>query len=149
MTKAFDCALRLLARREHGAIELYDKLKHKGYNLTEARDALARCQELDLQNDLRFVELYIRSRVRQGYGPLKISQELSSKGLDKELIQSSLQQEANWLNYALEVWQKKSKGQQELSFTDMQKLQRFLLYRGFSMDIIAMVTRELKSLQNN
>lgn len=144
MTKAFDCAVRLLSRREHGAIELCDKLRKKGFCSADAKEALQTCQELDLQSETRFVASYSRSRIRQGYGPLKISQELSSKGVDKELIQSILQQEEhNWLEYASEVWQKKNKGQQSMSFSELQKQQRFLLYRGFGMDTIARVTKEL------
>lgn len=142
MTKAFESAVRLLSRREHGAMELCEKLKQKGFNRTEVQDALARCQELDLQNDQRFVENYSRSRIRQGYGPLKIQQELSTKGVDKELIHTVLQQEEeNWLHYAWEVWQKKNRDQLELSFEELQKQQRFLLYRGFSMDVIALVLK--------
>ncbi|PWY56385.1 recombination regulator RecX [Legionella qingyii] len=145
MTKAFDCAVRLLSRREHSALELCDKLKQKGYSAIEAKIALDECQRLDLQSERRFVEIYSRSRIRQGYGPLKISQELTSKGVDKELIHQFLQQEQdNWLTYALDVWQKKSKGQCELSFDELQKQQRFLLYRGFGMDTIVQVKKELK-----
>ena len=145
MTKAFDSAMRLLSRREHGAIELFDKLKRKGFDADEAKAALDKCQHLDLQNDRRFVGVYCRSRIRQGYGPLKISQELNSKGIDKELIQSMLHEEQDsWYGYALDVWQKKSKGQLELSFEEQQKQQRFLLYRGFDRDTIAMVTKELQ-----
>lgn len=145
MTKAFDSALRLLTRREHGAIELCDKLEQKGFSQQEAMDALESCQRLGLQNDSRFVENYSRSRIRRGYGPLKITQELKVKGIDIELIQHELRQERdNWLNYALEVWYKKSKGKVDLSFDEMQKLQTFLLYRGFPMDIIAQVVKELK-----
>ncbi len=147
MTKAFDSAVRLLSRREHSRVELYDKLKQKGYNPIEIKNALEECQRLDLQNDYRFVEIYSRSRIRQGYGPLKISQELSSKGVDKELIHQFLQQEEdNWLAYALDVWQKKSKGQFDLSFEELQKQQRFLLYRGFGMDTIAQVKKELEKI---
>ncbi len=147
MTKAFDSAVRLLSRREHSRVELYDKLKQKGYNPIEIKNALEECQRLDLQNDYRFVEIYSRSRIRQGYGPLKISQELSSKGVDKELIHQFLQQEEdNWLVYALDVWQKKSKGQFDLSFEELQKQQRFLLYRGFGMDTIAQVKKELEKI---
>lgn len=147
MTKAFDSAVRLLSRREHSRVELYDKLKQKGYNPIEIKNALEECQRLDLQNDYRFVEIYSRSRIRQGYGPLKISQELSSKGIDKELIHQFLQQEEdNWLAYALDVWQKKSKGQFDLSFEELQKQQRFLLYRGFGMDTIAQVKKELEKI---
>ncbi|CAM3021270.1 Regulatory protein RecX [Legionella steigerwaltii] len=145
MTKAFDSAVRLLSRREHSALELYDKLKQKGYSAIEVNNALDECRRLDLQNDQRFVETYSRSRIRQGYGPLKISQELSSKGIDKELIQQFLQQEKdNWLAYALDVWHKKSKGQLDLTFDELQKQQRFLLYRGFGMDTIVQVKKELK-----
>ncbi|WP_454783142.1 recombination regulator RecX [Legionella sp. WA2022007384] len=145
MTKAFVCAVRLLSRREHSALELCDKLKQKGYSAIEAKKALEECQRLDLQSDRRFVEICCRLRIRQGYGPLKISQELSSKGVDKELIHQFLQQEEdNWLTYALDVWQKKTKGQSDLSFDELQKQQRFLLYRGFGMDTIVQVKKELK-----
>ncbi|ARB91712.1 recombination regulator RecX [Legionella longbeachae] len=145
MTKAFDSAVRLLTRREHSALELYNKLKQKGYSSIEIKEALDTCQRMNLQNDGRFVEVYSHLRIRQGYGPLKISQELSSKGIDKGLIHQFLQQEQdNWLHYALNVWQKKSKGQLNFSFDEVQKQLRFLLYRGFSMDVVAQVKKELK-----
>lgn len=145
MTKAFDSALRLLSRREHGAIELCDKLEKKGFSQKEAKDALESCKRLGLQDDRRFIENYSRSRIRQGFGPLKITQELKSKGVDSDLIQDELKQERdNWLTYAMEVWQKKSKGKEDISFNEMQKLQSFLLYRGFTMDVIAMVVKELR-----
>lgn len=145
MTKAFDSALRLLSRREHGAMELSKKLQQKGFGSTEIKDALDACQRLGLQSDDRFVENLTRSRIRQGYGPLKIIQELKSKGIDSDLIEHELEQEReNWVSYALDVWDKKCKGRTELTFSEIQKQQRFLLYRGFSMDIIALVVKELK-----
>lgn len=144
MSKVFDSAVRLLSRREHGAIELCDKLVRKGFSREEANKALQACQELDLQNDNRFIESYTNSRVRQGYGPLKIMQELKGKGLEPDLIQKVLHQEQyDWLQHALRVWQKKSRGEQEMSFDEKQKQQRFLLYRGFSRDTIAEVLREI------
>ena len=144
MTKAFDCAVRLLSRREHSSAELSDKLKQKGFSPIEVKEALGTCQRLGLQSDHRFVEIYSRSRIQQGYGPLKICQELSSKGIEKEIINHVLQQEYDWLKYALDVWKKKCKGQLDLSFEELKKQQRFLLYRGFAMDTIALVKKELK-----
>ncbi|CAM2946284.1 recombination regulator RecX [Legionella worsleiensis] len=145
MTKAFDSAIRLLSRREHGAIELYKKLEQKDFDATEIQDALDTCQRLGLQNDVRFVEQFIRMRIRQGYGPLKIMHELKSKGVEAEIINAELAKERdNWLVYALNVWEKKSKGRHDLDYTEQQKQQRFLLYRGFSPDIIALVIKELK-----
>ncbi len=143
MTKVLDCALRLLTRREHSGKELREKLKQKKFNADEIEDALESCQQLNVQSDERFVESYIRTRIHQGYGPVKITQELKQKGVDSELIDKKIkQEELNWLGYALAVWEKKSKGQANLSFHEIQKYQRFLLYRGFDMDIISQVIKE-------
>ncbi len=145
MTKVLDSALRLLTRREHSAKELNEKLKQRGFKPEEIKDVIESCQRLNLQSDQRFIELYIRSRIRQGYGPLKISQELKQRGVDSELVYKEMKQEApNWFTYALNVWEKKCKGQINLSFQEIQKQQRFLLYRGFDMDIISQVVKECK-----
>ena len=136
--------MRLLARREHGATELRTKLEKKGFSKQEAKDALETCQNLDVQNENRYIDNYSRSRIRQGYGPLKIAQELKIKGVDGDLVFHHLKQEQdNWLDHAMQVWLKKSKGRTDLSFEEMQKMQSFLLYRGFPLDIIVNVVREL------
>lgn len=141
MSDAFACAVRLLTRREHGARELADKLKRKGYLLADIEASILECQRLGLQSDSRFVESLCRTRVRQGYGPLRIRQELQHLQVDGELIEDVLQQEQdNWLTYATDVWKKKYKVQ-TTSYTDLQKQKQFLMYRGFPMDIIAKVFR--------
>lgn len=143
MSKVLDCALRLLARREHSTKELSDKLKQKGFAYEEISEALDSCRRLNYQCDQRFTEVYIRSRIRQGYGPLKISQELKARGVDADLIYQEMQhQRAHWLTHALNVWEKKCKGQIDLSVQEIQKQQRFMLYRGFDMDIISQVVKE-------
>ncbi|HBD7151572.1 TPA: recombination regulator RecX [Legionella pneumophila] len=146
MTKAFDSALRLLTRREYSAMELCDKLKQKGFSTNDVQNALYECQRLGYQSDVRFVENYIRVRIHQGYGPLKIRQELKNKGIDPDLIQSVLHQEKdNWVNYALRAWEKKFMRQDDFSYSEIQKQQRFLLYRGFDRDVISKVFKEVKS----
>ena len=137
--------MRLLARREHGAHELANKLAMKGYLDIEIQDALSECQRLGLQSDSRFVDNVCRTRIRQGYGPIRIRQELQNLHIDSELIDAVLQQEQdNWLDYAVSVWKKKYKEQGELSYTTLQKQKQFLLYRGFSSDIITMVFKHEK-----
>jgi regulatory protein len=145
MSKAYNSAVRLLARREHGAKELSNKLVSKGYSTEDIQQAVTRCQELDLQSDQRFVESFLRHRIGQGYGPLKISQELKQRGVENTLVQLALaQEEDNWLSYAMNIWQKRCKGELELSFEELQKQQRFLLYRGFGMDIVSRVVKEIR-----
>ncbi|ARG99679.1 recombination regulator RecX [Legionella micdadei] len=144
MASAFDCAMRLLSRREHSARELITKLAQRGYSSEEVSEAIAKCQRLGLQSDARFVETLCHTRIRQGCGPLKISQELQAKHIDRELINNALEQEQeNWVTYALAVWHKKFRDQGDISFEELQKRQRFLLYRGFSADIIAKVIAEV------
>jgi regulatory protein len=143
MTKALDSALRLLARREHSLSELFIKLEQKGHSKNEIQEALDHCQKHGLQSDNRFAEVCSRARIRQGYGPLKIKQELKSKGIDDEVIHSLLQlEENNWADYAYAAWQRKYKKQANQSFEDKQKQQRFLLYRGFDWDIITQLFKD-------
>lgn len=144
MSNAFVGAVRLLARREHGAHELKSKLQKKGYPDNEVQEALKECQRLDLQSDARFVENICRARIRQGYGPIRIRQELFQLKIDDELINEILRDEQdNWLSYAIEVWKKKYKHQGELSYLVVQKQKQFLLYRGFSTDIINTMFKDI------
>ena len=140
MSDALVGAVRLLARREHGAHELATKLAQKGHVEMDIQEALVECKRLGLQSDDRFVECLCRARIRQGYGPLRIRRELQSLQVDAAIIDVALREEQdNWLSYAIGVWKKKYKEQDDISFIDVQKQKQFLLYRGFSTDTIAMV----------
>jgi regulatory protein len=135
--------VRLLARREHGAHELVNKLAAKGYLEPDIQSALFECQRHGFQSDSRFVENLCRTRIRQGYGPIRIRHELQNLHVDGELISAALQQEQdNWLAYAVEVWKKKYKDPVDLSYTALQKQKQFLLYRGFSTDTITMIFKD-------
>lgn len=140
MSETLVCAVRLLARREHGLAELADKLAQKGYIDADIQDALATCQRQGFQSDLRFAESICRTRVRQGYGPVRIRQELQSKQISREIIEDALRAEQeNWLDHATRAWEKKYEISDDASFADKQKQKQFLLYRGFSMETIAKV----------
>ena len=144
MSEAFNCAVRLLARREHGAYELAQKLARKGHVEPDIQDAVDTCQRLGLQNDVRFVESLSRTRERQGYGPQRIVNDLQQVRIDKDLIDVFLDQEKhNWLTYALDVYKKKYHLDANQSYAMVQKQKQFLLYRGFSMDTIHQVFKEL------
>lgn len=143
MNEALACAVRLLARREHSLAELSDKLAKKGHSDEDIQAALARCQRDGLQSDARFAESLTRTRVHQGYGPVKIRQELLSKEVARELIDAALRVEhENWFSHAMRVWEKKYASYAssvDVSFAEKQKQKQFLLYRGFSMDTIVKI----------
>lgn len=145
MNNAYNSAIRLLARREYGAVELIEKLMQKGCDRQEATDALLECQRLGLQSDMRFAEQVCRTRVSQGYGPVRIAQELQAKRLDSALIDDVLAAESDrWQDCAKQVWQKKFKAEPARSVDALQKQRRFLLYRGFTGEVVARVLNDVE-----
>lgn len=140
MTEVFNAAVAYLARREHGAEELADKLLKKGYSSADVHSAIARCQSLDLQSDRRFAAMLVRTRVQQGYGPERIRRDIQQKKVDRICYEQALLDEpVDWLGRAQQVLRKKYKSCQETSWPMQQKQKQFLLYRGFSMQTIAQV----------
>lgn len=139
MNKSFSHATRLLARREHSARELEQKLKSKGYHPIEIKETLTKCQQLLLQDDRRFAENLYQSRIQQGYGPRRIQQELQAKGIPDELISHLLAQTIDWVSYATQVYEKKLKNipwTENSTVKIKHKTQQFLLSRGFPFEII-------------
>ncbi len=140
MSKAYVDAVRLLARREHGAHELTQKLARKAHSAQDIQDALAECQRLDLQSDARFAEGLCRARIRQGHGPVRIRRDLDQVMIARELIDDILAQEQDhWVSYATAVWVKKYEQLGDDSFAAQQKQKQFLLSRGFAMNTIQLV----------
>jgi regulatory protein len=138
--KALHCAVGLLARREHSLAELQQKLVQKGHAEDDIQTALETCQRNDLQSDARFAESLCRTRIRQGYGPVRIRQELREKKIAPDIVDDVLQTDAhNWLALATDVWEKKYQSLQASSFAEKQKQRQFLQYRGFPMQVIVKV----------
>src|SRR5690606_33006319 len=77
-------AIGLLSRREHSRTELTRKLCHKGLPVEEVESAVARLASDGWQDDTRFAEFLVRSRVSGGHGPIRIRAELATHGLDRE-----------------------------------------------------------------
>ena len=123
-------AVVLLARREHSAAELRQKLQQAGHETDKIHDALTTLQQNGLQDDQRFAEAYIRSRLLRGYGELRIRQELKQKGVADDLANLSIQQaEIDWFALAAEVRRKRFGEQCPDDFKDRARQMRFLQYR--------------------
>ncbi len=125
-------AAELLARREHSRFELYNKLRQREFSDTAINQTLDEYQRLELLNDYRFAEMWIRSRIkRKAEGVGKIKAALKQKGVDERVAEQVLSQECDAeqqqaaLEAATEKVVVKSKG-------DRDKFIRMLLGRGFS-----------------
>ena len=137
-------AIRLLAGREHSAHELSRKLIAKGHSQPGVEAVLTQLQKLDLQSDQRFAEMYVRSRVNKGYGPIKIRQDLYQRGLDDELIDAELTFPADrWVNLARSIRGKRFSDPQPEDRDAWNTQARFLARRGFPADLIYRVLGQL------
>lgn len=150
MLDAYHSAVTMLARREHGAVELMRKLSKKGYSAEDIQATIDTCQRLGLQDDERFIEQKIRTRIAQGYGPERIRLELQQLGISRDMLDGVWMAEAyDWFATAQAALQKKYGRHPVASNAIRQKQRQFLYYRGFSMDIIAEVLKEQGHNENS
>ncbi len=132
LLRAKQKAAELLARREHSRFELYNKLRQRQFSEDSIHTTLDEYQRLELLDDYRFAEMWIRSRVkRKSEGVRKLKAALKQKGVDERVADSALSQEFDpqmqqaALETATEKMLVKSQG-------DRDKFIRMLLGRGFS-----------------
>jgi regulatory protein len=89
----FDCALRVLALRDHSAAELRRKLKTKGYEEAEIEGSIARLLELSYLDDARFARSFVESSIRNGRGyGARLKLELARRGVAGDIVQETLAQ---------------------------------------------------------
>ena len=137
---ALDSAVRSLGQREHSRKELERKLQRKGHDDVLIARVMGYLWEHDLQSDTRFAESFVRSRIRRCFGPIKIRQELSSRGVLKEDLEGELEEQLTrssefWMNLAEEGLAKKY-GAPPDSREAWATQARYLARRGFPSDLI-------------
>jgi len=138
---AYEKALTLLARREHSARELKSKLARKGLDATESASALADLQAKDFQNDARFGEMLVRSRIAQGYGPRWIIAELKTHGIAEAKARALIDAaDPDWPTLIRELVRRRYGAKPE-NLAERVKRANFLLRRGFDAATVQSVTR--------
>ena len=130
-------AMDLLARREHGRVELTRKLRQRGAPDELIDSALDRLTEEGLLSESRYLESFINYRARSGYGPLRIREELGQRGLLRADIEEALRESGfDWQAQLQETWRRKFSGQLPGDARERAQQGRFLSYRGYSMEMI-------------
>jgi len=125
-------AMDYLARREYGQRELERKLAKAGFDIDVSVDAVAQLNSDGLQDDRRFTEAFVRSRVHQGKGPARVRADLGERGVSGELVEAILSDmSVDWFAQAAEVRIKKFGPDQPADFKEKARQMRFLQYRGF------------------
>jgi regulatory protein len=130
-------AMDYLARREYGRKELCAKLVGAGFEQQTVLSAVEQLSLERLQDDRRFVENFIQSRVHQGKGPVRIRLELGQRGVDAALVDEALaQRDEDWKSLARSIRQRKFGADRPRDFREKARQMRFLQQRGFEHDQI-------------
>ena len=130
-------AMDYLARREYGQRELEQKLIAAGFESVTVAATVDKLTGEGLQDDRRFIENFVHSRINQGKGPVRICKELGERGLDAGMIEAVLEDVAeDWCAMARLVRDKKFGPELPRDFKEKARQMRFLQYRGFDAEHI-------------
>ncbi len=133
---------RYCAYQERCEADVRKKLFSIPCSVAQRDEIIRRLKEHDFLNETRFVESFVRSKIHEQWGRLKIRQSLSLKGVDPQLVSEQLARVDDCeyeqiLAMSVEKWRR-------LHPTDAQdrsKLIRHLLSKGFEMDLIMKIIR--------
>ena len=133
----------MLARREYSRPELARKLAPFAENPEDIPGLLDDFERRGWLSERRVVEQVLASR-RRRFGAQRIAHELRGKGLSEAAIAGAqLQLQESELETARAVWMKKF-GVMPANARDKARQMRFLQGRGFSLDIIRRLLRDLE-----
>jgi regulatory protein len=140
--KAEQAGMRLVGNAEQTRLGLTRKLEQRGHERACVQAVISRFLDLDLVNDGRYAEFWLRSRLaRRGgkvQGPKKLSASLGSKGVDRgtilEVFDKLLDEEAEFA--LLERFLEKNTHPRGGLGGDGHSLRGFLKSEGFSADVL-------------
>lgn len=134
---AYRRALGLLVRREHSRHELKRKLGAKGADPLQAEAALDTLAGQGYQDDARFAEMLVRTRIGAGYGPLHIRAELGTHGIASEVAANALLDgDPDWPALAIDALRRRYGGRPVRDRAESLKRAHYLQRRGFDVACI-------------
>ncbi|MEY6432324.1 regulatory protein RecX [Thioalkalicoccus limnaeus] len=130
-------ALRLLALRDHSRRELAAKLHRRGYAPDAVASLLEELVAKGLLCEARLAEHYVAERLRKGFGPLRVREELHRKGLPDEVIDPHLRlSDDRWRELITMAHDKRFGPAKSQDPREQARRGRFLESRGFPVGLI-------------
>jgi regulatory protein len=144
--KAFNYALNMLSKSSKTKQELIKKLKEKEYNEDTIDAVIVKIIDLGYINDKVYTESFIRNKTDASLGISKriLQNKLIQKGIDKELIQESIENaDIDEYQSAIQVAEKKLRSLKGDERQRKSKLYAFLIYKGFDYEICSKVINNI------
>jgi regulatory protein len=147
LKSAKNACFRLLKVRPRSEYELRSRLSLKDFEKEVIEQAVSDIAKIGLIDDAAFARMWVESRIKKPLGLNRLSFELKQKGIDKEIIESVLneykspQQEEEIVRDLMQQKIKRFSGLDKKKIK--QRLWGFFLRKGFSKDIVFDVLSEL------
>jgi len=128
---------RYCAYQERSEVEVRKKLGSLAVSATMSDEVVRVLKEDDFLNEHRFAELYIRSKVKEQWGKLKIRQGLYAKGIPAEIINEQMElideeKYQEMVRATIGKWKRLNAGDAD----NKPKLIRHMLSKGFAIEEI-------------
>ena len=153
--KALEKALVFLTKKDRTEREIIEKLSKSGYSKDVIDDVLVKLADYGYVNDEDYAKRYLDSLIEKGKGKYAIRDAMSRKGLPSELVANTIEdgysserEQENALNLANKVLEEVFTGNEETSKI-IAKINRRLMGRGFSYEIINNVMSKIRERVNN
>ncbi len=139
-------AIQILSHREHSVEELRRKLLRRRFPGEVVESVLSRLRSVDLVDDLRFAEMFVREKVRnKPMGRKGIALELRKRGVDGETATEAI----------LKVMEDEGVDEEMLARDLFEKgrgsgrkrMYALMMRRGFREDVIRNIVEEGDTLQ--
>lgn len=135
-TKAKEKAVRFIGTGFKSRKEIADKLK-KDFGEDIVEMTLETLQKYGYCDDKKYTLMYIKESYKyKKNGPLKIKYDLKIKGVEEEIVRECFEEtEYDFYALALEVLEKKYKGEPLTDFKEKKKAFDFLMRKGFDYSV--------------
>ncbi|MBN1631877.1 MAG: regulatory protein RecX [Thermoleophilia bacterium] len=150
--RARDRALRWLALRDRSSHEVADRLRVAGFDAQVVSETVAWLSGLDYLNDARFAAAYVSVKLKSGWGRRRIAAELALKGVERALIDATVDQEDTAAQESVEGFETvaaSARRRFETQFAEdpkgaTRRLAGYLSRRGYDWDTIHAIARLLE-----
>lgn len=145
---AFEKAIDYLSRGMKTEKQMRDYLVKKGYVDEIVHHVVSKLKDYRYLDDKQYAALYVEQNSKTK-GERRLTQELQQRGISKTFAEEASQtdSETEWQN-ALTLAKKYMRGK-TLDLKNLQRLQRYLLSRGYGFDTVNGVVRTFKTEDDN
>ncbi len=134
-TVAFDKAMDYLSRGYKTQKQMRDYLVKKGFGNDVVQYVLFKLDDYGYVNDKNYAQLYVQQNVKNK-GDVRLRQELRQRGIDAETVESAVCTDSQVAFANAQALAEKYVKNKVVDTKTAQKLQRYLLGRGYGYDIV-------------